>query len=257
MCRGPGTYPFHDPPAAGGLRYATPQLVVYWTAKRSRINLQQTSAYRILGTARLQAGVVQRSYPCRISHPAPLPRPSAKMREWTNRRRVRSSMSATSRQTRRLDECLLDNATLLPACRKPLLTPAAYPDTAISSGGGRMEYQGFVVDAFERGPGKWRAKLSRSSGRPLITGRKRIWQFVTGIDTTTAPAALLMALEAIDAGTFSRAAPIPEKFWRRRGRCSNAPTSDGRSIRPAQLVNQNCIERARFGRSSTVEQSEK
>jgi hypothetical protein len=116
-----------------------------------------------------------------------------------------------------------------------------------------MEYHGFVVDAFERDPGKWRAKLSRSSGRPLITGRKRIWQFVTGIDASTAPAALLMALEAIDAGTFSSATPLPEKFWRRRGRRSNAPTPDGRSIRPPQRVNQNCIERARFGRGSTAE----
>ena len=139
-------------------------------------------------------------------------------------------MSATSRRTCRPDECLLDNATLLPACRKPSLTPVTYPDTAISSGGGHMEYQGFIVDAFERDPGKWRAKLSRASGRPLITGRKRIWQFVTGIDATTSPAALLMALEAIDAGTFSSATPLPENFWRRRGQRSNAPTFDDRSI---------------------------
>jgi len=93
-----------------------------------------------------------------------------------------------------------------------------------------MEYQGFIVEAFERDPGKWRAKLLRSSGRPLITGRKRIWQFVTGIDATTAQAALLMALEAIDAGTFSTAAPLPEKFWRRRRQRANAPTLDDRSI---------------------------
>ena len=104
-----------------------------------------------------------------------------------------------------------------------------------------MEYQGFVVDAFERDTGKWRAKILRSSGRPLITGRKRIWQFVTGIDATTAPAALLMALEAIDAGTFSFAAPLPEKFWRRRGQRSNAPTLDDRSIPAARGANQNHI----------------
>jgi hypothetical protein len=120
-----------------------------------------------------------------------------------------------------------------------------------------MEYQGYLVDAFERDPGKWRAKLSRSSGRPLITGRKKIWRFVTGVDATTASAALLIALAAIDAGTFARAASLPEKFWRRRGRRSNAPTPDGRSIRPAQRVNENCIEGARFGRSNTAEQSEK
>jgi len=89
-----------------------------------------------------------------------------------------------------------------------------------------MEYQGFVVEAFEQGPGKWRAKILRSSGKPLITGRKRIWQFVTGIDATTAPAALLMALEAIDAETFSSTAPLPEKFWRRRGRRPNAQPLD-------------------------------
>jgi hypothetical protein len=110
-----------------------------------------------------------------------------------------------------------------------------------------MEYQGFVVDAFEREPGKRRAKLLRSSGRPLITGRKRIWQFVTCIDATTAQAALLMALEAIDAGTFSTAAPLPEKFWRPGGQRSNAPTLDDRSI-PAQRANQNRIVRTRSGK---------
>ena len=86
-----------------------------------------------------------------------------------------------------------------------------------------MEYQGYVVDAFERDPGKWRAILSRSSGRPLITGRKKIWRFVTGVDATTASAALLIALAAIDAGTFARATSLPEKFWRRRGQRSNMP----------------------------------
>jgi hypothetical protein len=104
-----------------------------------------------------------------------------------------------------------------------------------------MEYQGFVVQALEQDPGKWRAKILRSSGMPLITGRKRIWQFVTGIDAKTAPAALLMALEAIDAGTFSSAAPLPEKFWRLRRQRSNAPTLDDRSIPAAQSANQNRV----------------
>jgi hypothetical protein len=84
-----------------------------------------------------------------------------------------------------------------------------------------MEYQGFVVEAFEQETGKWRAKILRSSGKPVITGRKRIWQFVTGVDAVTAPAALLLALEAIDAGAFSRAAPLPEKFWRHNGHSEN------------------------------------
>ena len=101
--------------------------------------------------------------------------------------------------------------------RKPSLTPVSYPGT-VDIRRGRMEYLGFVVEAFEQRARQMAGENLRSSGKPLITGRKRIWQFVTGIDATTAPAALLMALEAIDAETFSSAAPLPEKFWRRHGR---------------------------------------
>jgi hypothetical protein len=111
-----------------------------------------------------------------------------------------------------------------------------------------MEYQGFVVEAFERDPGKWRAKLSRSSGRPLITGRKKIWRFVTSVDTTTASAALLIALTAIDTGVFARTAPLPEKFWRRGGQRSNTPAPS--TLQPKRGT-QNRIERAQraFGRT--------
>jgi hypothetical protein len=111
-----------------------------------------------------------------------------------------------------------------------------------------MEYLGFVVEAFEQGPGKWRAKILRSSGKPLITGRKKIWQFVTGVDATSASAALLMALEAIDAGTFSSAAPLPEKFWRRRGRRSKAPASDDHAVPLGQPATQKSIKRTRSPR---------
>ena len=91
-----------------------------------------------------------------------------------------------------------------------------------------MEYQGFVVEAFERDPGKWRAKICRSSGMPLIImSRKRILQFVTGIDATSASAALVMALEAINARAFSRAPPLPEKFWCHNGHGEN---SSGRAL---------------------------
>jgi len=79
-----------------------------------------------------------------------------------------------------------------------------------------MEYQGFVVEALELDTGKWRAKITRSSGKPLISGRKNIWRFITATDAETASSALLVALQGIDAGTFSRTAPSPEKFWRRR-----------------------------------------
>ena len=108
-----------------------------------------------------------------------------------------------------------------------------------------MEYLGFVVEAFEQGPGKWRAKILRSSGKPLITGRKRIWQFITGADAATPSAALLMALDAIDAGTFSCAAPLPEKFWRRRGRRAKSHASDDRAASAAQRATQKNIKRTR------------
>jgi hypothetical protein len=102
-----------------------------------------------------------------------------------------------------------------------------------------MEYKQFVVRAFEREPGKWRAKILRPDGEPLIRGRKRIVQFVTGLDRATPSAALLAAFEAIDAGAFSRASTLTEKFWRRRGQRSRAPAFDDRTFPPAQRVNQN------------------
>jgi hypothetical protein len=110
-----------------------------------------------------------------------------------------------------------------------------------------MEYKQFVVRAFEREPGKWRAKILRPDGQPLIRGRKRIVQFVTGLDRTTPSAALIAALEAIDAGAFSRAGTLTEKFWRRRGQRSRAPAFDDRTFPPAQRVTQNSASTA--GRS--------
>ena len=109
-----------------------------------------------------------------------------------------------------------------------------------------MEYKHFVVRAFEREPGKWRAKILRPDGEPLIKGRKRIVQFVTGLDRKTPSAALLAALEAIDAGAFSRAPMLQETFWRRRGQRSNA--TDDRSA-PLARAGQKGVERTRSRRA--------
>lgn len=75
-----------------------------------------------------------------------------------------------------------------------------------------MQYQQFLVTAFERQPEKWRAKVRRADGMPIIArGLRKLDEFVTGIDSRTAQAALLTAIAAIDAGTFSRnGAPISE-----------------------------------------------
>jgi hypothetical protein len=155
----------------------------------------------------------------------------------------------TMQELTALEICLHDITTFLPGCRKHSVTLVSYPDTIDISGGARMEYQGYVVRTFEREPGKWRAKILRPVGKPLVTGRKRIVQFVTGVDRTTSSAALLVALEAIDAGAFSRPATLHEKFWRRRGQRSNGPISD-RTVPPAQRVTQkiNGSERTRSGR---------
>jgi hypothetical protein len=124
----------------------------------------------------------------------------------------------------------------------------AYSDTVAISGGARMEHKHFVVRAFEREPGKWRAKILRYIGKPLFTGRKSIVQYVTGVDRATPSAALLVALEAIDAGAFSRSATLPEKFWRRRGQRSNARTIDNRPVSSAQRASQNNVEETRSRR---------
>jgi hypothetical protein len=70
-----------------------------------------------------------------------------------------------------------------------------------------MEYKQFIINRFEREPGKWRATVRRSDGKPLmVSGRARVKlsEFVTGVDAMTAEAALLAAMAAIDAGAFSR-----------------------------------------------------
>jgi hypothetical protein len=68
-----------------------------------------------------------------------------------------------------------------------------------------MEYEHFSVIAFERQPNKWRARIRRADGMPVvIQGFKKWEEFWTGIDWETAQAALMMAIVAIDAGTFKR-----------------------------------------------------
>ncbi|MGH6672880.1 MAG: hypothetical protein ACRECV_13020 [Xanthobacteraceae bacterium] len=67
-----------------------------------------------------------------------------------------------------------------------------------------MEYKQFAINAFERKPDKWRARVRRTNGRSLIaTRRSRMQEFITGIDAESASRAMVMAMDAIDAGTFS------------------------------------------------------
>jgi hypothetical protein len=70
-----------------------------------------------------------------------------------------------------------------------------------------MEYKQFVVCAFEREPGKWRASVERADGKAIMamTNRRTLAKFVTGVDVKSAQVAILMAMAAIDAGAFSKA----------------------------------------------------
>ena len=79
--------------------------------------------------------------------------------------------------------------------------------------GGRMEYKQFTIRAFEREPSKWRAKVQRTDGKPLVAAGRTKQHFITSADATTADAALLTAFAAIDAAFLGKRRPI-EKFWR-------------------------------------------
>ncbi len=70
-----------------------------------------------------------------------------------------------------------------------------------------VEYKHFFVKAFQREPAKWRASVKRLDGKPLMLvspDRLKLDQFITGVDSLTPKDALLLAVAAIDAGTFSR-----------------------------------------------------
>ncbi len=87
---------------------------------------------------------------------------------------------------------------------------------AAHSAGLPVDYKQFTISAYEREPGKWRARVRRTSGRALISGRAKLLEFVTARDSASEADAMTKAIEAVDAGAFSRATKrSSEKFWRR------------------------------------------
>lgn len=82
-----------------------------------------------------------------------------------------------------------------------------------------MEYKRFIIDAFEREPGRWRAHIIRRGGKPLTaTHRAKLQVFVTETDSTSAGEAMIVAMAAIDSGMFFRKTNRSTgKFWRRGG----------------------------------------
>jgi hypothetical protein len=102
-----------------------------------------------------------------------------------------------------------------------------------------MEYEHFSVIAFERQPNKWRARIRRADGMPVvIQGLKKLEEFVTGIDCETAQAALMMGIAAIDAGSSNVAAI----------RGAGVESRDARAIGASPLLSERCcFSHLRFG----------
>jgi hypothetical protein len=89
-----------------------------------------------------------------------------------------------------------------------------------------VEYKEFLVKAFEQQPGKWRARVKRCDGRPLMVvghNRVKIEEFVTSPDSLTPGDALVRAIAAIDAGSFSRRGEPTANAEQTRESASRAP----------------------------------
>ncbi len=69
--------------------------------------------------------------------------------------------------------------------------------------GSRMQYKGFDISAFEKEPGKWRARIFRANGRPSNATNRKLQELVASADPSSAVAALTLVMEAID-GLFFR-----------------------------------------------------
>jgi hypothetical protein len=96
-----------------------------------------------------------------------------------------------------------------------------------------VKYGQFVVHAFELEPGKWRARIWRADGAAIvITGRRKLRRFITGLDARSASAAMVVAMKAIDSGTFLAHREHIEKFWRFQNRAANDPVRDIREKSP-------------------------
>jgi hypothetical protein len=79
-----------------------------------------------------------------------------------------------------------------------------------------VQYKQFTIRAYEREPGKWRARVRRTNGKALMGGRGKLLEFVAATDSLSEADAMSMAVEAIEAGAFSRTTErSSEKFWRR------------------------------------------
>ena len=77
-----------------------------------------------------------------------------------------------------------------------------------------MKYKTFRINVFEQEPGKWRARITRGHRRPLKPTRK-LGQFATNVDHSSAVEAMTKAMEMINVVSFGRNIErTTEKHWR-------------------------------------------
>jgi hypothetical protein len=79
-----------------------------------------------------------------------------------------------------------------------------------------MNYKGFLIEAFEQRPSKWRARIGRARGRPLISTNRRIREIIISVDQPSAAAALMAAMDAVDSDPLfhRKAEQRTERYWR-------------------------------------------
>jgi hypothetical protein len=68
-------------------------------------------------------------------------------------------------------------------------------------------YKGYLIDVFEREPGRWRAKSQRRDGKMIkaFEGDRFFQSVTTSADCLSADASIELARKAIDAGGISHA----------------------------------------------------
>lgn len=69
----------------------------------------------------------------------------------------------------------------------------------------RIQYKGYSIDAFEREPGRWRAKIQRLNRKliKVVGSSDTFASITTSTDSLSADAALKFAQQGIDGGGMS------------------------------------------------------
>lgn len=79
-----------------------------------------------------------------------------------------------------------------------------------------MKYKTFIFDVLEQETGKWRARVTREHGRPLKSTSRKLREFVSSVNHSSAVEAVAFAMEMVDAGRFTRSTErSTERYWRR------------------------------------------